>query len=169
MLIEFEEILHDLELKRAAALAPEQRPKIDVERALRGQEADSSGGAPLSAPVDGARLRVRDEDGGERDFTPRLAGELVAEALTTLALASGEADADTVAGRAILRATVAAVTARVAGLGETVITAADLSALVEAALIDSGTTSSPRRSWSRAPCPRARRGPTSTRRRAGCG
>ena len=31
MLIEFEEILHDLELKRAAALAPGERPQFDIE------------------------------------------------------------------------------------------------------------------------------------------
>ena len=57
MLIEFEEILHDLELKRAAALAPSERPSIDVSAALGDLVAESPAGL---------ELRVRDEDGGER-------------------------------------------------------------------------------------------------------
>jgi ribonucleoside-diphosphate reductase alpha chain len=125
MLIEFEEILHDLELKRAAALAPGERPGIDVAAAL----------GALQAAV---ALQVRDDDGGEQPFTPALAGTLVADALSTLAAASGEPTADTAAGREIVRATTAAVLARLSALTGTTITAADLSALVEAALIDAG-------------------------------
>ncbi|HEX3615733.1 MAG TPA: ribonucleoside-diphosphate reductase subunit alpha [Solirubrobacteraceae bacterium] len=126
MLIEFEEILHDLELKRAAALAPAQRPGIDVAAAL----------GALDEPR--LELRVRDEDGSEQPFTPALAGALVGEALSTLAAAGGEPVADTVAAREIVRATTAAALTRLGALDATVITGADLSALVEAALIDAG-------------------------------
>jgi ribonucleoside-diphosphate reductase alpha chain len=126
MLIEFQEILHDLELKRAAALAPGERPAIDVAAALSG----------LGEPV--VALRVRDEDGGEQAFSPGLAGALVGEALSTLAAASAEPVADTVAAREIVRATTAATITRLGALDATVISSADLSALVEAALIDAG-------------------------------
>jgi ribonucleoside-diphosphate reductase alpha chain len=129
MLIEFEEILHDLELKRAAALAPAERPLIDIAAAL---------GETVAESPAGLELRVRGEDGGEQPFAPALAAQLVADALSTLAAASHETDADTVAGREILRSTTAAVVRRLGTLGEAVITAADLSALVEAALIDAG-------------------------------
>ncbi len=127
MLIEFEEILHDLELKRAAALEPGERPPIDVAAALGTAVAGS-----------GTELRIRDEDGSERPFEPVLAAALVAGALSTLAAASGESDADTAAGRQIIRAATSAVITRLAELDATVITDADLSALVEAALIDAG-------------------------------
>jgi ribonucleoside-diphosphate reductase alpha chain len=63
---------------------------------------------------------------------------MVADALGTLAVASGERDADTAAGRAIVRAATSHVAERLAGLHATSITTADLSALVEAALISSG-------------------------------
>jgi ribonucleoside-diphosphate reductase alpha chain len=126
MLIEFEEILHDLELKRAAALSPAERPAIDVDAALAG----------LAQPP--LELRVRDEDGGEQPFTAALAAALVADALCTLAAASSEPVADTAAGREIVRASTAAVLNRLSALEATAITAADLSALVEAALIDAG-------------------------------
>ncbi|HWE58097.1 MAG TPA: ribonucleoside-diphosphate reductase subunit alpha [Solirubrobacteraceae bacterium] len=126
MLIEFEEILHDLELKRAAAMAPDERPAIDIAAAL---------GALGESRID---LRVRDEDGGEQPFTPAMAGSLVGEALSTLAAASAEQVADTVAAREIVRATTAAALKRLGALDAMVITGADLSALVEAALIDAG-------------------------------
>ncbi|MBA2644359.1 MAG: hypothetical protein H0U80_02820, partial [Solirubrobacterales bacterium] len=51
MSIDFAEILHDLELKRAAALAPAQRPEVDVGPAVAGLDA---------ATLD---LAVVDEDG----------------------------------------------------------------------------------------------------------
>jgi ribonucleoside-diphosphate reductase alpha chain len=124
MVIEFAEILHDLELKRAAALAPDERPPIDFAAAVEE--------APAPA------VAVRDEDGVEAPYTPALAGALVAGALSTLAAANGEADADTAAGRAIVRAATRHVADRLAGLDRATITAADLSALVEAALIASG-------------------------------
>ncbi|HEX5617478.1 MAG TPA: ribonucleoside-diphosphate reductase subunit alpha [Solirubrobacteraceae bacterium] len=124
MVIEFAEILHDLELKRAAALDPGERPAIDV-----------------AAAVDDATtpdVAVRDDDGAEAPYTPALAGAMVADALSTLAVAAGEAEADTAAGRAIVRAATRHVSDRLAGLAQTTITTADLSALVEAALIASG-------------------------------
>jgi ribonucleoside-diphosphate reductase alpha chain len=124
MVIEFAEILHDLELKRAAALAPAERPAIDVAAAVAGDAAPD--------------VAVRDEDGVEAPYTPALAGALVAGALSTLAAAAGEAEADTAAGRAIVRAVTRHVGERLASLERTAITTADLSALVEAALIASG-------------------------------
>jgi ribonucleoside-diphosphate reductase alpha chain len=126
VLIEFEEILHDLELKRAAAMHPSERPQIDVAAALP------------TVPAAVIDLRIRDEDGSEEPFTPALAGRLVGDALSTLAAASGEANADTAAGREIVRSTAAAVVTRLTATDATVITVADLSALVEAALIDAG-------------------------------
>jgi ribonucleoside-diphosphate reductase alpha chain len=126
MLIEFEEILHDLELKRAAALTAQERPSVDVVAAL-----STLGEAAIG-------LRIRDVDGAEQPFTPALAGALVGDALATLAAASGEPVADTAAAREIVRATTAATLARLRTLEATVITGADLSALVEAALIDAG-------------------------------
>jgi ribonucleoside-diphosphate reductase alpha chain len=135
MLIEFEEILGDLELKRAAALEPSQRPRIDVRAALA--EAAIGEVAPGDSAAAGD-LRVREESGAEYAFTPALAGQLVADALSTLAAARSEHQADTAVGREILRATTTSVVARLAELSPTVITSADLSALVEAALIDAG-------------------------------
>jgi ribonucleoside-diphosphate reductase alpha chain len=129
MLIEFEEILHDLELKRAAALDPAERPPIDVSAALR-----EMAGEPTAAHA----LRIRQDDGSEQPFTPALAGSLVADALSTLAAASSEPVADTAVAREIVRATTAAVLGRLAALEATAITMADLSAVVEAALIDAG-------------------------------
>ena len=124
MVIEFAEILHDLELKRAAALAPGDRPVIDVAAAVDHEAAPD--------------VAVRDEDGIEQPYTPTLAGALVADALSTLAAAAGEQEADTAAGRAIVRAATRRVGERLAGLAQATITTADLSALVEAALIASG-------------------------------
>lgn len=125
MLIEFDEILHDLELKRAAALDPAARPTVDVVGAL-------------GETVFTGAVRVRAEDGGELPFEPVMAGRLVADALGVLAAASGEASGDTVLGRGIVRAVTTQVVSRLAALDATVITTFDLSALVEAALIDTG-------------------------------
>jgi ribonucleoside-diphosphate reductase alpha chain len=127
MLIEFDEILHDLELKRAAALKAADRPPIDVGAALGDER-----------PEPELELSVRGEDGVDTPFSPALAGELVGEALSTLAAAAGEREADTAAGRAIVRATTGRVVQRLSALRQTSITTADLSALVEAALIDAG-------------------------------
>ena len=124
MVIEFAEILHDLELKRAAALLPSERPVMDVAAAV----------GDAAAPD----VAVRDDDGIAAPYAPALTGALVADALSTLAAAAGEAEADTAAGRAIVRATARRVGERLAGLGRATITTADLSALVEAALIEAG-------------------------------
>jgi ribonucleoside-diphosphate reductase alpha chain len=124
MVIEFAEILHDLELKRAAALEPAERPPIDVAAAV----------GDAVAPA----IAVRDEDGVEVPYTPALAGALVGDALSTLAAAAGDAEADTAAGRAIVGAVTRQVGERLAGLERAAIETSDLSALVEAALIASG-------------------------------
>ena len=92
MVIEFAEILHDLELKRAAALPAAERPG-DRRRRARSPTRPrrrTSGCATRTA--------------ARRRSTPRWPGALVADAISTLAVASGEADADTAAGRAIVRA-----------------------------------------------------------------
>jgi ribonucleoside-diphosphate reductase alpha chain len=83
-------------------------------------------------------VRVRGEDGGELPFEPAMSARLVADALGVLAAASGERTGDTVLGRGIVRSVTAQVVARLAELDATVITTFDLSALVEAALIDAG-------------------------------
>jgi len=129
MLIEFTEILHDLELKRAAALDDPRRPRIDVVAAI----------ADLDAPE--VPLVLVEEDGGERPFAAALAAEPVADALATLALAGGEAEADTAAARAIVRAISGDVVGRlaeVAARGARRVTVHDLSVLIEAALIAAG-------------------------------
>jgi ribonucleoside-diphosphate reductase alpha chain len=125
MVIEFSEILQDLELKRATALPPEARPPIDVDAALSGLECD----------VD---VVVTDDEGGERPFSPVDASRLVADALSALAVAHDEAIADTAAARATLRASAARVIDRLAEDGAARLTMADLSAVTEASLIDAG-------------------------------
>jgi ribonucleoside-diphosphate reductase alpha chain len=130
MVIDFAEILSDLDLKRAAAAPADARPLIDVDATL------AAGGAP-AAP----ELALVEEDGGETPFQAVRAGALVAEALGTLALAHGEAQADTAAGRGIVRAVTGRVCERLADdgwVGTESITLADLSALVEAVLFESG-------------------------------
>jgi ribonucleoside-diphosphate reductase alpha chain len=120
MVIDFAEILGDLELKRAAALPAGARPAVTV------------GELPGDVPA----LRVIGEDGGEAPFTAALAAGMVADALSVLAAANGEAEADTAAARAIVRAATAKVVARLEGAST--VTVHDLSALVEAALFDAG-------------------------------
>jgi ribonucleoside-diphosphate reductase alpha chain len=127
MLIEFDEILHDLELKRAAALPATARPQVDAARAL-GELADE----PLT------EIRVRDEDGALNEFAAARVAGLIGDALSVLAAASGEAEADTVAGRAIIRSTTAQVIARLQALGSAVVTTSDVSSLVEAVLVEAG-------------------------------
>ncbi|HET6508054.1 MAG TPA: ribonucleoside-diphosphate reductase subunit alpha [Baekduia sp.] len=124
MVIEFSEILHDLELKRSAALAPGDRPAFDVAAAVAG----------LDAPA----LTLVARDGGERALAPSDPAALIAGALTTLAAAHGEERADTALGRGIARATTGQVLARLEAAGAARVTEDDLSALVEAALIDAG-------------------------------
>jgi len=127
MVIDFSEILHDLELKRSAALTRAGRPAFDVDAALGGLDASDT-------PV----LTVVGADGGETPFAAAAAGTLVADALATLAAAHGEERADTAVGRGIVRATTAQVVARLGDAGATRVTEHDLSAVVEAALIDMG-------------------------------
>jgi ribonucleoside-diphosphate reductase alpha chain len=126
MVIDFSEILHDLELKRSAALPPADRPPIDVEAALAG----------LDTPT--LELSVTGGDGGEQPFTPAQVGAQVADALSTLAAAHGEPHADTSAGRAIVRAVTAQVITRLGDSGAAAVGEHDLSTLVEAALLDAG-------------------------------
>lgn len=153
MLIDFDEILRDLELKRAAALPPEERPRIDVATAVAGLPA---AGVLVTAPA-----------GPPEALTSLRIGGLVADALATLALAHGTAEADTPDARTLIRTTAASVLDRLGGLAPggsgpgaeaaeelravdemvrasaapstgATIEAADLSTLVEAALIDAG-------------------------------
>jgi ribonucleoside-diphosphate reductase alpha chain len=119
MVIDFAEILGDLELKRAAA---EERPALDVGAAIAG--------------LDFGDVVVVDDDGTEEAFTPAAAAALAADAVATLAAAHGERDADTAAAREIVRAATARVIARLDGAAR--VTVHDLSALVEAALLDCG-------------------------------
>jgi ribonucleoside-diphosphate reductase alpha chain len=117
MVIEFAEILQDLELKRAASLPAEPVALPEL---------------PGEAPG----VRLVGEDGGEAPLTPEHPARLVADALRVLALANGERDAAGAAERAIVRATTADVLARLERAAT--ITTHDLSTLVEAALIDAG-------------------------------
>ncbi len=127
MMIDFAEILGDLELKRAAALPAPERGGVDLDAVLAGLPAHDLG------------LTVRDAPGGSVPFTPALVARMAADAVATLALARGEEDGEVVAGPAVVRAAVADVVARLdedARGGE--VTLHDLSALVEAALIRDG-------------------------------
>ncbi|MDP2710043.1 MAG: ribonucleoside-diphosphate reductase subunit alpha [Solirubrobacteraceae bacterium] len=126
MVIDFAEILHDLELKRAAALAPAERPAFDTRAALHGAE----------LPAPDAVLVL--DDGGEEPLAADHVAALVGDALAALAQAHGESDADTATGRSVVRAAAAHVLARLAGQDTPRITVADLSALTEAALIAAG-------------------------------
>ena len=129
MLIDFDEILHDLELKRAAAATIDENFTVDVPAALAGHDGLA------------VELALEEEDGGERPLAFEHIAAPVANALATLALASGESGVDTAAGRAIIRAVTADVAGRLqsaAADGAQRITAYDLSALVEASLIATG-------------------------------
>ncbi|MEV4420314.1 ribonucleoside-diphosphate reductase subunit alpha [Patulibacter sp. NPDC049589] len=148
MLIDFDEILRDLELKRAAALPAADRPRIDLAAALHG------------LPEPSVRVRRPDGSGDEALSTARIGG-LAADALVTLALAAGTtADVDRPAARTLVRRVTADVLDRLAALspaardaGEeraidllapapagapTVVGPADPSILVEAAFIGAG-------------------------------
>jgi ribonucleoside-diphosphate reductase alpha chain len=125
MTIDFAEILHDLELKRTAARPADARALPNL-------------GVALSMLEFEATVILTGEDGGDEAFTPAAAAELVAEALGDLALAHGEHAADTAAGRALVRSTTERVLERLAADRATQLTLADLSALVEATLIEAG-------------------------------
>ena len=124
-MIAFDEILQDLELKRATALPAADRPPVDVTGALAGVD---------TAP----EVALLEDDGGERALALTDIGRLVGDAVSAVALAHGESVADTAAGRATVRAATARVVQRLAADGATRLTVADLSALTEAALIDAG-------------------------------
>ena len=115
MVIEFAEILQDLELKRAAALP--SLPTVSL--------------PALDAPA----VRVLDEDGGESELSAALPAGMVADALAVLAAAGGE-EADTIAARAIVRAVTADVLSRLEGAAT--VTVFDVGTLVEASLIAAG-------------------------------
>jgi ribonucleoside-diphosphate reductase alpha chain len=111
MIIDFAEILDDLEVKRASLLPAGELPELAVDDVL----------AALDQPYD-----LRD------------ACRWIAEALGTLAAARGEA-LNAVAAEALLRDTALAVVARLRLLGDQPqVTMPDLSVLVEAALIEQG-------------------------------
>jgi ribonucleoside-diphosphate reductase alpha chain len=134
MLIDFDEIHHDLELKRAAAMP---LPTDPADPSTRVDIAAAFAGEPLPDPD----LALVEEDGGERPLTTADIAQPLADALTTLALAAQEPRADSAAARAILRAATIEVSARLrsaAADGARSITAHDLSALAEAALIAAG-------------------------------
>jgi len=130
VLIDFDEILRDLEIKRAAAIHPAERPPFDVAAALDGIDA---------GPVD---VVVVAADGGESPLAPVAVGAMVADAVVTLALAAGRTSADDHAGRALVRSATRRVLDRLSELDTTAggirLTIHDLSVLVEAALIASG-------------------------------
>src|SRR3954451_939182 len=116
MVIEFSEILQDLELKRAAAL-----PQLDT--------------VTLPELDEAPPVRVIGDDGGEAPLSAALPARMVADALAVLAAARGDA-ADTAAARAIVRAVTGDVLARLGGAAT--VTVHDVSTVVEAVLIASG-------------------------------
>lgn len=150
-MIDFAEILHDIELKRAAALDRADCPAIDLAAAV--------GGMAARTPD----LVVIDDDSGQAALTPELPAGMVADAVVTLALARGERDVDGGEARAVVRSTTGRVLDRLCALSAhgavthpkaeprrdqpalptpagppVTLTAADLSAVVEAAFIDAG-------------------------------
>ncbi|MGD9695899.1 MAG: ribonucleoside-diphosphate reductase subunit alpha [Thermoleophilia bacterium] len=126
MLIDFAEILHDLELKRAAALPPEERPFIDVSAAVGDLDAGD------------LALTVRGPGGDDTPFVPEAAGRLVADAIATLAVARGSGEVDGADERALVRTVTGRVVDRLREVeGVSTVTAHDLSTLVEAGLIAS--------------------------------
>ncbi len=128
MLIEFDEILHDLELKRAASLPTEELPLVGVAEALAGLDAGNDLG-----------LKITGADGVEEAFGAPAAASLTAAALGTVASARGGAIQDADSARALVRRTTARVIERLGTLGSgATVTEHDLSALVEAALIAEG-------------------------------
>ena len=105
MIIDFDEILDDLELKRAAAAAGRELPGVrrrrGGRRAGRRRRCGWSTRWASERPLDAAPSRAR----------------WVADALATLAAARGEERADTAPARALVRATALAVLARLRLLG----------------------------------------------------
>jgi ribonucleoside-diphosphate reductase alpha chain len=111
MIIDFTEILDDLEVKRASLLSPDELPSVFVDEVL----------ASLDQPYDLHDVCVS-----------------VGEAIATVAAARGQ-EVDSAAADALVRASALDVVARLRLLGESPqITAPDLSVLAEAALIEQG-------------------------------
>jgi len=124
-MIDFDEILKDLELKRAAARPAAEHMAFDVDAALRGLGDDPE-------------VAVDDPE-GRAPFTGTRAAGLVADALATIALARGGDDPLVLAAPGIIRDAVRDVRERLGALeGGASITGEDLSSLVEAALIRGG-------------------------------
>ena len=119
-MLDFPEILQDLELKRAAALPRDERPAVDVSAALAVEMPD----VQLVDTVPPGPL------------TAAHVADVVAGALSALALAHGEAEANTAAARGTVGATTAAVARRLHDARR--ITVHDLSSIVEAVLIEAG-------------------------------
>jgi ribonucleoside-diphosphate reductase alpha chain len=126
MIIDFDEILDDLEIKRASLLPAEELPEVDAVVAA------------ASIDTDGLAVDVVDELGEQRPLDLRAPCRLVAEALATLAAARDQAVDDEAATR-LLSETALAIVARLRGLGPGGrITVPDMTALVEASLIELG-------------------------------
>jgi ribonucleoside-diphosphate reductase alpha chain len=116
-MLDFPEILQDLELKRAAALPRDERPAIDVTTAL-------------AVAMPDVQL------GDDGPLTAADVADVVAGAMSALALAHGEAEANTAAARATVGATTASVAQRLHDARR--LTVHDLSSIVEAVLIEAG-------------------------------
>ena len=129
MTINLPEILRDLEIKRAALLPEDEKPRFDGGAAVHGME----------SPELDVRIVGRDS---EQPFQPVLAATIVGNALATFHFARGNKEVDTDENRTFVRDTTQRVVARLARLGETGrearLTDYDLSVLVEAALIEKG-------------------------------
>jgi ribonucleoside-diphosphate reductase alpha chain len=124
VIIDFEEILHDLEVKRASLLPSDELQAIDVAAAI------------ASLGTDGIDVRVIQADGDERPFDLLDPALWVADAVATLAAARQER-LDEDAARELVRETARAVIARLRLLADAArVTVHDLSTLVEAALIE---------------------------------
>jgi ribonucleoside-diphosphate reductase alpha chain len=124
LIIDFEEILDDLEVKRASLLAPDELPQIDVSAAI------------ASLGTEGLDLRVIQVDGEERPFELLVPALWVADAVATLA-AARDMEPDEDAAIELVRETARAVLARLRLLSDSArVTVPDLSAIVEAGLIE---------------------------------
>ncbi len=127
-MIDFAEILEDLELKRAAALPAAEHPPLDLAAAVAG------------VADDGLRLTLTDA-GDEPPAAPaaRVAA-VVGDAVATLALATGRPGGEE--GERVVRETTERALARLGEAadeaGAVAVTSHDLSALVEATLVRAG-------------------------------
>ncbi|MBC7459748.1 MAG: ribonucleoside-diphosphate reductase subunit alpha [Thermoleophilia bacterium] len=123
-------VLADLELKRAASTDLGQRPTIDVAAALAGRTPHDFG------------TTVVDELGHEQVFAPELPARLIADAISTVGVATGDLEVDTVENRALIAGITEIVCERLCGEGlaacPVTVSSHDLSTLVEAALLEVG-------------------------------